>query len=51
MLAFWGLNVFIIIIAFKNGDPNKLLTVLDYNGNQCGLKGSNVADYPYGYIF
>lgn len=33
MLAFWGLNVYIIIAAYKNGNPNNLLTVLDYNGN------------------
>jgi hypothetical protein len=51
MMAFWALNVYIIIIAFKNGDPTKLITVLDYNGNQCGLAGSPVANYPYGYIY
>lgn len=51
MLAFWGLNIFIIIFAFQKGNPSKLLTVLDYNGNECGLAGSSTANYPYGYIY
>lgn len=34
--------------GFANGDPEKIITPLDADGNQCGL--DDYADYPYLYI-
>jgi hypothetical protein len=51
MLAFWAFCVYILIYAFKNGDPNKLVTVLDYNNNPCGMSGTVTSNYPIGYIY
>lgn len=51
MIAFWVLCTYIAIYAFANGDPTKLITILDYNNNACGLKGSKTELYPFGYIY
>ena len=51
MVAFWAFCVYILIYALQKGNPEKLITVLDYNGNSCGLAGTVTADYPYGYIY
>ena len=51
MIAFWAFCVYIIIYAAKNGDPNKLITILDYNNNACGMKGTVTENYPIGYIY
>jgi hypothetical protein len=51
MIAFWAFCVYILIYAFKNGNPEKLVMVLDYNGNSCGMAGTATENYPYGYIY
>ncbi len=44
-IAFWGLMIYIGIVAFINGDPTRLISGYDFNGNVCG-QGSK-ANYPY----
>jgi hypothetical protein len=51
MIAFWAFCVYVFIYAFKNGDPQKLVMVLDYNGNACGMKGGLTENYPFAYIY
>mmetsp|Transcript_33039 Transcript_33039/g.69073 ORF Transcript_33039/g.69073 Transcript_33039/m.69073 type:complete len:725 (-) Transcript_33039:448-2622(-) len=46
-IAFWGLMIYIGIVAFMNGDPSRLISGYDFNGNICG-QGSK-ANYPYLY--
>ena len=40
ILAFWAFNIYIIIYAFKNGNPKELISTMDYNGNICGKSGA-----------
>lgn len=51
MIAFWGFCIYVLIYSFQNGDPNKLVTVLDYNNNPCGMAGTATESYPIGYIY
>jgi choline transporter-like protein 2/4/5 len=44
-IAYWGLMIYIGIVGFMNGDPSRLISGYDFNGNICG-QGSK-ANHPY----
>jgi len=45
-LAFLGLVGYIMIEAVENGDPQKLINPVDYDGKLCGIDNK---DYDYLY--
>jgi hypothetical protein len=44
-ILFWGLMIYVGIVGFINGDPNRLISGYDFNGNICGQ--GNKSDSPY----
>lgn len=46
--------VILSVVGFQQGDPLKILTPFDSNGNRCGFnnetKGVDLTDYPYKYF-
>ena len=46
-IAFWGLMIYIGIVGFTNGDPNRLISGYDFNGNICGQGSQSGSPYLY----
>ena len=39
------------IQGYINGDPTKIWSATNENGNVCGLKGTSTENYPYAYFY
>mmetsp|Transcript_76701 Transcript_76701/g.206715 ORF Transcript_76701/g.206715 Transcript_76701/m.206715 type:complete len:121 (+) Transcript_76701:20-382(+) len=46
-IIFWALMIFVGVIGFVNGDPNRLTNGYDFNGNTCGQGSQSDKSYVY----
>lgn len=43
-IIFWAVCIFVAVVAYKNGDPNRALYGIDYLGNNCGHGDPDLTD-------